>query len=381
MVVQTKTGLFIRQDSNLGVLIYSPYTGLFFSCLEEDEITQKLLNWLRGGVEKFEIEKYTKSVGAGWYVAKNDALYPPENVLSSSGMKLRSKKSDYPILINWLITYKCSCRCPYCYARDVMMDGLEPDKVKAKQIANTILSYKPLAVVLTGGDPLCSPNIIPALEELHGKTGIIIDTNGVGITEKHVMLFKQYNVFVRISLDSERPKINNAIRPLKNSGCSLSLALDCINLCLRNDVSIGIQTVVTKINMSDIEPLSYKLFRLGVTNWRIQMLANHSRFDEYGKLKPNIKRYHKNIVKTIGKKNKAGWDETMSIQQINNTISNAVILVSPQGEFLTEFNGKVAIDEKNRKKPTLKAIRSGTLNLDAHTDRYLNLDGNKLSED
>ena len=113
-VKHKKTGLFIREDSELGVLVYSPYTGLFFSCLEEGKAHRDLMRWLVGDLAEYSLENYTKSIGAGWFVPKNKAQYPREHVLSSSEIKLTAQKPDYPILINWLITNQCSCNCLYC---------------------------------------------------------------------------------------------------------------------------------------------------------------------------------------------------------------------------------------------------------------------------
>jgi MoaA/NifB/PqqE/SkfB family radical SAM enzyme len=377
MVQYTKTGLFLREDSNLGLLVYSPYTGLFFSCLEKGGSKKKLTQWLKGDIEDAPSDNYAKSIGAGWHVPLYDAQYPRQHILSDSDIPLRIHKPEYPILINWLITGHCNCNCMYCYSSDVMTGmAREQNLNQVKQIIHNILSYKPLAVVLTGGDPLISPHLHIAVELLSKKTGVIVDTNGMGVTERHINTFKKHDAFVRVSLDSESPKLNNELRPANDVGsCSLDAALTCINMCQRKRVRIGVQTVVSKRNISDIQSLGEKLFRLGITSWRLQLLANHSCFIGYEKLKPKEDRFYGNILKDISQKNRSGWDEVMSIQVVDNNIPNAVILVTPDGGFYTEIGkvGKVPIDNKNVNKPTIRALREGVLNLDAHTNRYLNI--------
>jgi MoaA/NifB/PqqE/SkfB family radical SAM enzyme len=374
-----RTGLYVREDTNLGILIYSPFTGLLFSCLEEKDNKRSLINWLNGRTDVAPNDLYAKSIGAGWCIPKNKAQYPREHYLSKSQLRLQSYKPDYPIIINWLITGNCMCDCKYCYAKDLMAPHQhEPSTTEIKQIANNILSYKPLAIVLTGGDPLISPNIEVAIKLLHGKAGIIVDTNGFAITKRHLALFKKYGVFVRVSLDSEKPKINANLRPLKNNVCSLSAAIQCINMCLEKCVNVGVQTVVTKNNMSDLQSLGHKLYRLGITNWRLQMLAYHSGFHDYKDYIPNKKRFVETILPTLGQKNRTGWDESMSIQVADNMKPNAVLLVSPSGEFMTEMKeGKVFIDPKNKTRPSINRIKNGALDLDAHTDRYMNLGPSK----
>ena len=84
MVHRTKTGLFLREDSNLGLLVYSPYTGLFFSCLEKGSSKQKLVKWLKGKTRDVLSEDYAKSIGAGWFLPIQKAQYPREHILSRS---------------------------------------------------------------------------------------------------------------------------------------------------------------------------------------------------------------------------------------------------------------------------------------------------------
>ncbi len=365
----------------MGTLVYSPFTGLFFLCIEDLEARDELEQWLDSGSSNPPNEQYLRSLGPGWAVHTDRARFPRQHLLSSSGRKPYIYKPDSLLVVNWLITSSCSCDCRYCYSQDIMTEGTPsqgPSGIRAT--AKQILSYSPLAVVLTGGDPLSEDGIETAMDALHGRTGIVVDTNGIGVTRKHVELFKKYDVFVRVSLDSERPRVNNSLRPIKTGACSLEAALKCINICLENEIGVGVQTVVTKTNMSDMESLGHKLYRLGITSWRLQLLANHSRFDDYVKLRPKADRFKNTIVPTIGQKNRTGWDERMSIQVIDNTTPNAVVLVHPDGRFLTEVDGKVPLNKNNQRKPSMAQIRRGPLDLEAHTDRYLGIAAGKSYE-
>ena len=372
MTHRLSTGLLIRDDSNLGIIVYSPFTGLLFSCLEPPEVKEELLRWLDGSSKKHPDEQYRRSLGAGWAVNLANAKYPRNHFLSSTGLPPRSYKPDSLLVINWMITGRCSCKCKYCYATDIMeCRTSSPNGMEMTSIAQQVLSYQPLVVVLTGGDPLEEQGLEVALDALHGRTGIIIDTNGFGITEKKVKLFKRHEVFVRVSLDSERPKVNNALRPSRSGKCSLDAAINCINLCMKHNVGIGVQSVITKENMSDIDPLRQKLYKLGITSWRLQILANHSRFKDYELLKPNLGRLKDSILPGLGLVNRIGWDDVMSIQIVDNTVPNAVVLVTPDGRFVTELHGKVPLSTDNPHSPSMSQIVQGPLNLDAHTDRYL----------
>ena len=374
MTRHLKTGLFIRDDDNLGLIVYSPFTGLLFSCLEEKEGKQKLIRWLEGNEKQPPDERYLRALGAGWALKTGKAGFPRQHRLSSTGMVHHSYKPDTLLVVNWLITGRCSCECRYCYSHDLMVtEAKSMSASRIRTVAKQILKYRPLAVVLTGGDPLEYSGIEVAFEALHGKTGIIVDTNGIGITKEKAQLFREYNAFVRVSLDSERPRVNNKLRPTKIGVCSLESALKCINLCMEHQVGVGVQTVVTSLNMSDIGPLGHKLHRLGITSWRLLVLTRHSCFDDYRYLEPNTRRLNEKIMPDLGIVSRKGWDEVMSIQKIDNNVSNSVVLVAPDGRFLTEFNGKVPLSEDSPCRPSMDEIIKGPLNLDAHTERYLNI--------
>ena len=67
------------------------------------------------------------------------------------------------------------------------------------------------------------------------------------------------------------------------------------------------------------------------------------------------------------------------MQVVHNKTPNAIILVSPDGTFLTESNvgreeggGKVVIDPENPKKPRIKSIFE-KIGMHAHAERYLNI--------
>jgi MoaA/NifB/PqqE/SkfB family radical SAM enzyme len=199
-----------------------------------------------------------------------------------------------PILINWLITGRCPLACRYCYAEDLMRnEALEPRSADIERIVESILSLNPLVVVVTGGDPLFSGHLAEAVHLLSGKVGIVVDTSGYTFTPKHLELFKRHNVSVRISLDSERPKVNQAQRPLYrgypklvNQGIPTAVAaVNTLCQCLDAGLCVTVQTVATKKNANDLVALGDKLYRLGVRSWRIFKVApSKASYEGYTKL-------------------------------------------------------------------------------------------------
>ena len=380
----TKSGLLIRADSSMGILVFSPYTGVVFACRPKDQ--KALTEWLDMRTTTAPTADYEKALGPGWAIAVEAADYPQTNLLPSAEAYQMIPYPTYPIVINWLLTGSCALRCQYCYAEDLMRGKRkEPTKSELLKISKTILSYNPLAVVLTGGDPLLSNHLEAVLETLHGKTGLMIDTSGFSFNETHLALFKKYGVFVRISLDSEIPRINDMLRPIdittstKRKLSSSSTAMRAICSCIDAGLGVGIQTVATSQNRSDLEAFGDKLYRLGARSWRILMVApSATNVQQYNKLKgsqESLKRFEQYIKKHLRVKHENGWNKGMSVQLTHNRAPNSVILVTPDGVFETENKvntGKLVIDENSPTRPDIQELFR-KVDAHAHAERYLNL--------
>jgi MoaA/NifB/PqqE/SkfB family radical SAM enzyme len=133
-------------------------------------------------------------------------------------------------------------------------DEFEPKVDSIEKIVKRILNLNPLVVVLTGGDPLFSPHLSLAIQLLSGKAGIVVDTSGYTFSSTHLELFKKYNVVLRISFDSERPKVNQAQRPLypgypklfRTGIPTAQAAVSALCQCLDAGLSVTVQSVATK---------------------------------------------------------------------------------------------------------------------------------------
>lgn len=240
-----------------------------------------------------------------------------------------------------------------------------------------------------------SGHLAEAVHLLSGKVGIVVDTSGYTFTPKHLELFKQHRVSVRISLDSERPKVNQAQRPLhpqyrKLAKLGVPTAVAAINTlcqCLEASLCVTVQTVATKKNANDLVTLGDKLYRLGVKSWRILKVAPSKKsYDGYIKLVGAVTDSGKKVA---GKKARGPyefafrnvmdayvhrWQRSMAIQIAPNETPNAVILVGPDGTFYTESNttvAKVILDDENPKRPRLDTILN-KVDMQAHARRYLN---------
>lgn len=386
-VRQTRSGVMIRYDPGIGLLVYSPFTGLVFAVHDRD--VPLVTSWLDGELQTPPSPEYANALGPGWFISHDHAQYPVPHLLPpSEDLWPTLLEPKRPIVINWFVTGMCPLACRYCYAEDLMRNrDREPKDGDIERIAESILCYRPLAVVLTGGDPLSSDHLAEAIRLLHGRTGIIVDTCAHGFNDKLVSLFRKYNVAVRISFDSERPTSNDAQRvfhrqfrmPSASQPYTLYPAVDALCACLDANLTVCVQSVATKVTANDLPVLGDKLFRLGVRAWRVfKVQPSESRWNEYKELigsERKQKKLYPHIFDKLVRRYRNRWSRKMALQITHDETRNAVILVTPDGVFHTESNirpAKVIIDEGNPFRPRLHLLYA-KVNMLAHAERYLNL--------
>ncbi|MCX6346268.1 MAG: radical SAM protein [Armatimonadetes bacterium] len=390
----TKSGLLFRNDPSIGMLTYSPYTGLVHAIHED--AAKAVVEWLDTSMSVPPSDVYSDYLWGGWGVPPDEIKHIMPHLLPDAEHWTTLPVSREVIVVNWLLTGLCPLKCIYCYAEDLMRrENLEPSVEDILPISQAILALNPLVVVLTGGDPLVSTHLKLAIEQLAGRVGIIVDTSGCFLQDEHIELFKHYNVAVRISLDSERPQINNGQRPFasskyvdESSSGSAGAALSALCRCLDASLSVTVQTVATKKTTNDLPALGDKLYRLGIRSWRILKVApSKSKIDIYPRL---VGTKTDDGRRLTGKQARGGydfmfnkiriaaktvWSGKMAVQVANNDAPNAVVLVGPDGTFYTESTvrpEKIILDEVNPRNPDPIAILP-RLNMSAHTERYLNL--------
>ena len=375
-VIKTKKGLFIRKDRIFGAIVFSPYSGLFFAVAKDYvEETLKYCNKQNANLP----DDIIKNLNIGTEnAAKNfeiETQWLPDKQAFSYIEELPDK---YPIVINWLISNKCFFKCNYCYASDVLSKEFE--NVNTKQIAENILELQPLAVVLSGGEPLREKEkMIEAMNVLGGKVGIIIDTNGYNYDKELTDLFLKYKSVVRISLDTLRNEDIQKIRTLKDKKQDNNILDDTVSNILKyrsKKIPVLIHTVVSSINKNSFDDLYANLPHLGINGWRIFSVINPNdkeRKESFEKLMTcgkakNLTEAQEDIMKKIEIFNKSHIsksDFSLQIVHSSDTAKNSVILVLPNGKIVTESLFKLEKTEIH-KDTLFKKV-----DLKGHYERYL----------
>jgi len=174
----------------------------------------------------------------------------------------------------------------------------DPETLAAKAItlAKTINHQE---IVLHGGEPLLwNIKHLHKFMDIISKAGyrIAIQTNGSLITDKHIQLFRKYNVSVGVSIDGfpdigyARGLYNERGEPLISKEVNeriVSNVLRNIEKLVKNGINVGVIIVLSKYNFGDdskidrlAEFIKY-LRKIGVTSGRLNPVFGFGRIEPY----------------------------------------------------------------------------------------------------
>lgn len=144
----------------------------------------------------------------------------------------------------------CNLRCSYCYQNEQRERG-ESTTANDARILKAI-ERLPGPVAIFGGEPLLIS--LPRLENLlqsifAARGGCAIQTNGTLLSQRHIDLFKKYNVAVGVSFDG--PRLLNRHRPSNSGGSGQKTGKqtqDAIDLLLENGLLTAVIVTLTNAN-------------------------------------------------------------------------------------------------------------------------------------
>lgn len=213
--------------------------------------------------------------------------------------------------LNFIPSYACNFRCPYCFEREMYKNS--PDFF-AKQLSkeSVIASFSGadklikegrelFGVTLFGGEPLLPGNrkIIELICELTKKHGVKLScvTNGYYLDE-YIGLFKQYEIgALKLTLDGPK-EIHDSRRGVFGGGGSFDRITANVDTALKEGLPVGIRTNVNLDNIDVIKQLENFYFEKGWTenkNFGYYFKATIPCFeDEEKKLSDN------KLINTIG---------------------------------------------------------------------------------
>lgn len=148
----------------------------------------------------------------------------------------------------------CNLNCTYCYEEPLRLAGnTKTSKTYDLDVMLHIAESKNESVAVFGGEALLVP--IKDLEKIfqysYNKFGYAsVQTNGSLITQKHVELFKKYNVSIGISIDGPNDLNSLRVSGQKNKTTDelTQQTMRNISLLRENGISVSIIITLHKLN-------------------------------------------------------------------------------------------------------------------------------------
>lgn len=296
-----------------------------------------------------------------------------------------------PLVLNCFSTAHCPLMCRYCHADDLMQAYRDRENsVDIENVISTASMIPSMVAVITGGDPLSSPERSAELiERLAKQKSIVVDTSGVGDISSLLPVLKAANAHVRVSLDSIS-EINDKVRPANprhstNKSASRLGARATIQACLNLGIPVTVQTVISSYNenFSELRDLRDAVCRWGVRNWVLHVAirggiarkveAKAEQQTRRRGILPSPKVYGL-VAELIADTVSQGLMLDIRCTDTDQT-PNSVLLVASNGDLFTEglaHHGKVPLYRAGDGRPDLVKSLWHHVDRFGHARRYFN---------
>lgn len=189
----------------------------------------------------------------------------------------------YTTVVDINLTTRCNQRCVYCEIGQGMMRS-EKDMLRLKDLKWIIdqMNHDSIpTLVLLGGEPFLFRDLFNLLEYASNHIpDITIITNGMripGLSENEIAILKRSKCKMIVSLDSFHPETNNRIRGVDKA---FENAVNAIDILLKNQIPVQIETVVSKYNYHEIADIVKEADALGVSSVRFVPVITTSNFPD-----------------------------------------------------------------------------------------------------
>jgi mycofactocin radical SAM maturase len=158
-----------------------------------------------------------------------------------------------PVNVTWEISLKCNLRCVHCLSNsgDVVKDEL--NTAECIKLIDELAAFKVFQVNIGGGEPFIREDFIDLLDYSHNK-GLVtcVSTNGTALDNRISKRLSSMNMlYLQVSLDGADEGTNDRIR---GRGTYRKI-LDALGTLASNKVRFSINTVLTRINFTQLEAL------------------------------------------------------------------------------------------------------------------------------
>ena len=179
-----------------------------------------------------------------------------------------------PFLAIWETTQACDLACKHCRASaQPLAHPSQLNTAEAKNLIDQIADLQVPLFVFTGGDPLKRPDIFQLIEHAAAKGvhAALTPSATPLLTREAIFRMKESGLArLAVSLDGSVPEIHDAIRGIPGTW---QRTLEAIGWANEAGLPIQVHTVVSRLNIGDLDNLSVLLTQKNIVMWSFFFLV------------------------------------------------------------------------------------------------------------
>ena len=376
-----RDGVRLRREA-FGALAYVPDIDRFFAL---DVASADLVESLGTGrpVDDDEWALVPPLARAGLLSSRPATECAPGNGRSLIGSGLTDlPRPTEPMVVNCFVTAHCPLRCRYCHADDLMQPfRAEESEGDLERVATTAGAIPAMVAVITGGDPIVTPDRAARLiSRLAPEKAIVVDTSGAGDIGPLLPVLKEHHGHLRVSVDSAEAALHDRVRPinrgyLRSGTSSHAAALHTIERAMAADIPTTVQTVVSRTNQNEASLLSLasRLRDVGVRNWVLHVAVPAGKAAEARNRRLLPTDEVSAVLTAVTRRIDAEPGSLRVRVTATHANPNAVLLVGSRGDVYVETGaaGKQKVAEAGLGRDDLAQVFRRRVDPRAHANRYL----------
>jgi len=158
-----------------------------------------------------------------------------------------------PVNVTWEITSRCNLSCCHCLSDAGAASPGELSREECRQIVDQLAAIKVFQINIGGGEPFLREDFLDLLSYAHRK-GVVtcVSTNGTLMDNGLARWLSTLEMlYLQVSLDGATAEVNDRIR---GEG-TYAIILEALTCLARHGVPFSINTVLTRLNFSQLDAL------------------------------------------------------------------------------------------------------------------------------
>ena len=226
------------------------------------------------------------------------------------------------------ITKRCNLSCKHCYA-DANFEIEEKEEMTLTEITSLIdsiikrlpLVNSELKIMLSGGEPFIRKDIFDIIKYIYDKGFIpAVNSNALLINDIDMILLKQYNVELLVSLDGSEKKTHEFIRGMN----TYNKTIEKIKSLVTSEVNITISMTVHNDNLNEVTSFIDLAIKLGIKKIAFNPINILDRADKMKLNRIRLSEYYK----ILEEKSKSSVEAFHLISETDYANQGAILLMN-----------------------------------------------------